>query len=188
MRSRSLTEDEMTLAKSVFGDAIDYDRVRIHDGKFLPFQPKGVAMAPEGHLYMYGCYSDNYAQASPIMRGIFIHEMTHVWQFQQRILNPVVEAIEINLQHLFNYRAAYAYTLDGKRDLLSYNMEQQASLIQDYYMLTRENDTPYRAHCKNRCGQDEKKALFESALKNFHQNPSYGKQPKFPSKRKNPKP
>src|SRR5262249_40606910 len=41
--------------------------------------------------------------------------------------------------NLGNYERAYAYDLDGHRDLLDYGMEQQASIVQDYFLLQHDN-------------------------------------------------
>ena len=67
-----------------------------------------------------------------------------------------------------------------KKDLLDYNMEQQASIVQDYFVL------------KNKHGHDDgEKQLFEKVLKNFIADPSYAKRAAFPSPfglKKRPKP
>lgn len=188
MNPRALTPDEITLAKTVFGDSIAYEKVKIHDSQFILFQAKGVAMAPEGNLYMYGCYKDNYAAESETWRGHFIHEMTHVWQFQNKILNPIVAAIELNLRHAFNYAAAYDYVLDAKKDLMDYNMEQQASIVQDYFVLKREGCCFHTGHCKNKEETSGKIALYEQVLEKFLKNPAYAKRSAFLFPKKKPKP
>ena len=50
MESRSLTPGEIELARSIFGDAIDYSKVRLVRGKWWPFQPRDAAMAPTGNI------------------------------------------------------------------------------------------------------------------------------------------
>ena len=50
---RRLSEGEVTLARSVFGDAIDYSKVTIRRRKFVPFQPRRITMAPRGHLHFH---------------------------------------------------------------------------------------------------------------------------------------
>ena len=73
-KSRPMTSYEIEQAKTVFGDKIDYDRVRIVDGKFAPFQPsRGTYMAPNGKIYWPGCSSQQMC-GNP---GVFIHELTH---------------------------------------------------------------------------------------------------------------
>lgn len=191
MTARPLTQGEIALAKTVFGDAIRYDEVTIHDGRFMPFQPKGTAMAPEGNLYMYGCYHDDYAVCDPYTRAHFIHEMTHVWQFQNKILHPVQAAIELNVRHMFNYLAAYPYHLDGTKDLTDYNMEQQASIVQDYFLLKSENCSLHQGQCQNIALESERIALYEKVLHRFLDNPHYARQEKFPklaANGKKPKP
>ena len=51
--SRSLTAGEIDLARSIFGDSIDYSKVRLIKGKWWPFQPRNAAMAPSGDIYFH---------------------------------------------------------------------------------------------------------------------------------------
>jgi hypothetical protein len=53
MESRPLTPGEIALARSVFGDAIDYAGVRLFKGKWWPFHPRNAAMAPMGNIYFH---------------------------------------------------------------------------------------------------------------------------------------
>jgi hypothetical protein len=53
MESRALTPGEIALCRSVFGDAIDYAKVRLIKGKWWPFQPRNAAMAPNGRIYFH---------------------------------------------------------------------------------------------------------------------------------------
>lgn len=188
VQRRKLTSGEIDLARLVFGDAIDYAKVEVTNARFTGFHPKGVAMAPDGNLYMPECYSTDYAAESSYWRGCFIHEMAHVWQFQQKILNPVTEALMLNYRHAFNYRAAYDYRLETGKDLLDYNMEQQASILQDYFMRTLENENSWEGRCKNKgISDDQRRDLYESVLKNFAANPSYARRAEFPAKSLRPK-
>jgi len=188
MKKRSLTSGEITLAKKMFGTAIDYSKVTLTDKKYAFFQPKGTAMAPNGNLYMYGCYHDDYSKKSNVTKSFFIHEMTHVWQFQNKILNPVVAAIELNLKHRFNYNASYNYLLDKKKDLVDYGMEEQAAIVQEYFLFLNK-EASYSRHCNNECSDSEKEELYKAVLAKFLKNPSYAKNKSFPSliARKKPK-
>ena len=189
MTSRPLTDGETALAKTVFGASIDYGAVRISDEKFLGlnFLPEGTAMAPNGNLYMPGCYKDDYSQEPVMWQGTFIHEMTHVWQFQNKILQPIAEAFKLTLKHDFNYTAAYAYTLDGKKDLLDYNMEQQASIVQDYFAMKQDGYYSPWGNCQNTCDDDEKKKLFEKVMEKFIADPGYAKKDTFAKPAAKPK-
>lgn len=134
-KSRSLTTGEIVLARQVFGDSINYESVKIHDGAFIFFQPKRSGMTPNGEIYIRDCFSADYSQGDASDRSFFIHEMTHVWQYQNKVLNPITEAIKLNLKHKFNYSAAYDFKLDDKKYLTDYNMEQQASIVAEYYLV-----------------------------------------------------
>ena len=88
MIDRALTENEIALARSVFGDAIDYAPVRIRARKWAFFQPKRVVMAPRGHIHFHPAgtgYCDDFCAAHLDAQGLFIHEMVHVWQHQQGV-------------------------------------------------------------------------------------------------------
>jgi hypothetical protein len=79
--SRSLSLGEVALAASMFGNAIDYARVRIHARKWWPFQPRDWIMAPDGSLWLHpdGALAGiDFARANLGLQGLFIHEMTHV--------------------------------------------------------------------------------------------------------------
>src|SRR5262245_7378092 len=76
--NRPLTAGEIELLQPIFRDGIDYQKVRVVDGKF-PFQPYGRYMTPNGHLYAPGyLWSDDFSR-QPSRRATFVHEMAHVW-------------------------------------------------------------------------------------------------------------
>lgn len=128
--ARPLTPGETAMARLVFGDAIDYSKVAVYACAYLPFglQPRRTAMAPNGNLYFPpGCFQDDFSACALAGRMWFIHEMTHVWQFQLGYPVRLRGALRIGLP--------YAYTLgDGKR-LSDYNMEAQGNLLADYFAL-----------------------------------------------------
>jgi hypothetical protein len=136
---RPLTPGEIALARSVFGDAIDYAPVRVRGRKWAFFQPRGVVMAPMGHLHFHpdgGLYCEDFScppgqDRVEIRRakGLFIHEMTHVWQAQQRGRWYLVL-----MRHPF---ARYDYVLVPGRPLERYGLEQQAEIVRHYWLLTQ---------------------------------------------------
>ena len=162
--SRHLTTGEIRIAREVFGDSIDYAAVKIHDKGYVPFQSKGSGMTPRGELYARGCYSPDYSHGNIYARSFFIHEMAHVWQYQNKVMHPVVSAIGLSLKLKFNYQAAYEFKLDPNRDLTSYGMEQQASIIGEYFLLKHRNLDV---------------SLHEKVLKKFLDNPAYARRKRF---------
>lgn len=127
---RPLTAGEVELARSMFGDAIDYARVRIKRRKFFPFHPRGVTMAPRGHLHFHphaAHYCDNFAEASLHLQAHFIHEMVHVWQAQ-----TLGEWYLLLRRHPW---CRYDYALKPGWSLERYGIEQQAEIVQHAFLL-----------------------------------------------------
>jgi len=127
---RPLTQGEIALARSVFGDAIDYSKVTIRRRKFFPFQPRKVTMAPRGHLHFHPlgeAYCDDFAHVPVIRQGHFIHEMVHVWQTQTKG----------NWWLIFNRMpwARYDYSLRPGWPLERYGIEQQAEIVKHAFWL-----------------------------------------------------
>ena len=134
---RQLTTGEIALARSVFGDAIDYDRARIIRGRWWPFQPKGIVMAPTGNIHFHPAdprWSDDYADESLSLQGLFIHEMTHVWQTQTRgrYYLPL-------MRHPF---CRYGYQLKPGRRFDLYGLEQQAEIVRHRFLADRSVAVP----------------------------------------------
>lgn len=127
--SRSLTSGEITLARSVFGDAIDYAPVRMVRRRWWPFQPKGVVMAPTGNIHFHPdsyLWSEDFSAERLSLQGLFVHEMTHVWQAQTRGRFYLVL-----MRHPF---CRYTYTIDPSRPFDRYGLEQQAELVRNRFM------------------------------------------------------
>lgn len=135
--SRSLTTGERELARSVFGEAIHYDPVRIHHRKWFPFQPKDVAMAPTGHIHFHphgSLWSPDFAQEPVHRQGLFIHEITHVWQTQLRgrLYLPL-------MRHPF---CRYRYAFEPGRPFDAYGLEQQAEIVRHVFLMRNERAVP----------------------------------------------
>lgn len=126
---RWLTEGEIALVRSVFGDAIDPAAVRLIRGKFWPFQPPRTAMAPMGRIHFHpdgGGWSEDYSKEPLGLQGFFIHEMTHVWQTQKggKFYLPL-------MRHPF---CRYSYRLVAGRPFEQYGIEQQAEIVRHVFL------------------------------------------------------
>lgn len=125
----------MALVRSVFGEAIDPAPVRIRRRRWFPFQPVGTVMAPCGHVHFHPraeSYRDDFSVHGPGLQGLFIHEMTHVWQTQQkgRWYLPL-------MRHPF---CRYDYALQPDWPLERYGIEQQAEIVRHVFLLGRGYD------------------------------------------------
>ena len=175
MNGRTLTAGETALARSVFRDSIDYARVSIHARRYVFFQPDASGMTPNGHVYACGdAHRSDYAICDIDRRAFFIHEMAHVWQHQNRVLKVRTSAVRLMIRHRFRYAHAYRYTLAPKRDLLDYNLEQQATIIEDYFRVILNNADFARGRdgvTRIQNPPDERSALLISAMRRFLTNP-----------------
>lgn len=173
---RSLTTGEISMAQSVFGDSINYDHVRVRSGRlFGYFHKNDFAKTTLSQIFMHNLYEEDFSKAPAHLQSLFIHEMAHVWQYQQKAFNVTMPYI----QNVFHYTPkAYEYNLSDKKDLLSYGIEQQASIIEDYFSLQRWN---YSADAKTI-------DLYKKVLGNFLKNPSYAKHVRLKTLLKRPLP
>jgi len=127
---RHLTPGEVAIARSVFGDAIDYGAVQLRRRKWFPFQPKRITMAPRGHVHFHpkgAAYCDDFSQQDLERQGLLIHELTHVWQTQRQggwylLLN----------RHPF---CRYQYSLKPGQPFTAYGIEQQAEIVKHAFWL-----------------------------------------------------
>jgi hypothetical protein len=127
--SRSLTPGEITIARSMFGDAIDYSKVQLVRRKWWPFQPRNTVMAPTGNIHFHprsDLWSEDFAAERLHRQSLFIHEMTHVWQTQTRgrFYLPL-------MRHPF---CRYAYKVQDGRPFERYGLEQQAQIVAHLFM------------------------------------------------------
>jgi hypothetical protein len=127
-----LTPGEIALARSVFGAAIDYAKVRIRRRRWHPLQPRQITMAPCGNIHFHPqspAYREDFSAADLQSQGLFIHEMTHVWQTQNRgrFYLPVH-------RHPF---CRYGYVLVPGKRFERYGIEQQAEIVRHAFLLER---------------------------------------------------
>lgn len=129
---RRLRIGEVYLASSLYHYSIHYNKVWVHFESYLPFnlQPANIAMAPNGEMWFrQDNYEDDFSapqKGRVEQQHLFMHEMMHVWQHQH--------GMWVRMRGLFSRFADYTYSLD-KNKLLEYSLEQQASIVSDYWLL-----------------------------------------------------
>jgi hypothetical protein len=137
MERRSLTPGEIDIARSIFGDAIDYAKVQLVKGKWWPLQSRNAAMAPNGNIYFHphaGGWSEDFSKEALGRQGFFIHEMTHVWQAQHggTLFLPL-------MRHPF---CRYSYKLKAGKPFDRYGLEQQAEIVRHRFLADRNASVP----------------------------------------------
>ena len=122
VKSRQLTAAEKQLAKSVFGAHLQLDAIRIvaHRGVI-----KNYAISPNGNVYFNPQnWCEDFSKRSLQQQSWLIHELTHVWQIQQ--------GLAVVRKALFDRQ--YHYVLEQGKLFLNYGIEQQAQMVQDYFI------------------------------------------------------
>lgn len=137
MRRRSLTTGETELARSVFGNAIRLETVRILSAPW----PLTRAFVPgcwfgRDWIVWPGKQVPADASKAPLgVQALLIHELVHVWQAQQGV-NLLAAKIRAG-----DSAASYRYPLDCA-DWTTLNIEQQASLIEHRFRLSKGQGMP----------------------------------------------
>lgn len=133
---RTLTVGEIALCRRVFADLIDYEKVRVMNHPFLPWQSIGVFMAPTGsiHARKYN-YSTDYSRRNLGYQAVFIHEMTHVFQHQHKI-NVLAKGAVLQMAYFLSFKQynPYAYQLKPNKKFFDYNIEQQGDIAKDIFL------------------------------------------------------
>jgi hypothetical protein len=120
--SRVLTAGERALAQSVFGNALELDSIRICSS---PLILKNYAMSPNGSIYFnHKDLAADFSVLSLPTQSWLIHELVHVWQIQQ--------GVKVVRHALFDRR--YRYALVEGKAFFQYGLEQQAKMVEDYFM------------------------------------------------------
>ncbi len=137
---RALTSGEAALAKSVFGEAIRLKTVRILSAPW-PFDRAFVPGCWFGRDWIVWSGKQVPADASKASLGVqalLIHELVHVWQAQQGV-NLLAAKIRAG-----DSADSYRYPMDCLSwDAL--NIEQQASLVEHRFRLSRGQGAPANA-------------------------------------------
>ena len=133
---RRLTSSEVDLAATVFEHHLDASRVRI---LAIPVWRRAFAVGGSLIVWPARCAPGDFGEACLSVQSELIHELTHAWQAQ----------IGVNLI-LAKLRAgdgpgAYDYALAGDSDFGSFNIEQQAMILQHAFLAARSQPAPFPA-------------------------------------------
>lgn len=158
---RPLTDGERAFLAPLFRDGVDYDAVRVVRGRAFPLQgPRTIVTLGRAIYVPAAVYVSDYANAAAERRAILVHEVAHVWQYESGIA-VIAGAIRAFVASGGRYTRAYRYSLAPERDLIEYGIEQQASILEHYFLARRA-----RAE-----------ARFAGVLRRFLADPRYPRRP-----------
>lgn len=157
--SRGLHDWEIRVARTVFADSIEYWRVRIHEGSVWANvaddwarRLRGIGSRPKDQhnaiALGFHCFFpvrlahplEQPGEMPHTSMAWLLHELTHVWQFQIIGWHYLLLALVAHLRE-----GAQVYEFGGEvglrqcrrqgRKLQSFNLEQQAAIVQSAYHL-----------------------------------------------------
>jgi hypothetical protein len=144
---RSLTEGEIALAREAFADRLAYTRIRFIDGAAgnpiakAAFRNGNTAITLRRTIHFSPeRFLPDFSAAKPAARGLFIHELTHVWQYDR--LGTAWFLLKYGVQFARVGGKAwkmYEYEL-GETPFKSGWLEQQAEMAGNYAEAKAEGD------------------------------------------------
>ncbi len=134
---RLLTDYEITEARLAFGDNIDYKRVLIDEKALLGCKKGNFAYASFYMINYWGKMSDSH----------LVHELAHVWQYERIGARYMPRAIQAQQSREgYNYGGVTALQELENQNLTNFhslNMEQQAEVFTDFYLIQKNKRPQY---------------------------------------------
>lgn len=135
---RPLTSGEIALCRSVFPDPLSYEEIRLIDGPRAndfaeaAFRNRNTAITLRRTIYFGTRWCGDYSCADDEGRRLFLHEMTHVWQWRRLgVLGFLARYARDFLACRGNAPAMYRYEGD-ETPFAASRLEAQAEMIGDY--------------------------------------------------------
>jgi hypothetical protein len=122
---RTLTAGEAALGGAVFGEEIEWARVRVMQAPSLGFG----AMVPLGRTIVFSRWraARDFTQAPLDEQGWLVHEFMHVWQAKHGVFLAGAKLGALG-------KLAYTYTPKPNVKLKHYNIERQAEIARHLFL------------------------------------------------------
>lgn len=132
---RSLTDGEIVLLKSVFGNGLNYEDIRIDEGGIAATETRRAIAITHYDIMRFPKPLEDFSHSKTEDRAWLVHEATHVWQWQQYGTDTYEKASQLWLSEGFDYDAGYKFSLSDKFSEMSF--EAQARAIEDRYLVSQ---------------------------------------------------
>ncbi|MBF2028325.1 MAG: S8 family serine peptidase [Oscillatoriales cyanobacterium C42_A2020_001] len=128
--TRPLTNRELEVARSVFGNSINYNLVRVDDYAII-----GPSFSGRAYTSFHTINAAKLKSDGTFDDGTLVHELTHVWQYEQDGAIYIPDAIHAQSTEGYEYGglAGLQYRRSLGQGLTSFNREQQGAILEDYY-------------------------------------------------------
>lgn len=122
---RSLTEDEVAIAEPAFQGSVNLEKVRIIDGGPLMRIFPGLTIG--NHITFP---AGKYQFEEERYRALLMHELVHVWQYQNYGIGYAFDSVWQNLTEPHAYQINF---VEGQA-LTEYDTEEQAEIVAEWYL------------------------------------------------------
>lgn len=147
MTKRHLTEGEIALAREAFGDRLAYTKIRFIDGAAgnpiakAAFRNGNTAITLRRTIHFNPTYFlPDFSAAKPAAKGLFTHELTHVWQYDRFGTAWFLAKYAVQFARCgFNAPKMYDYE-QGITPFKTGLLEQQAEMVGNYAEARAEGD------------------------------------------------
>lgn len=130
--TRTLNAAERTAAERLFGASIDLDLVRVDEAAIIGPAFSGRAYTSFHTINSWG--------REPV--DVMMHELTHVWQYETSGAIYMPQAIHAQVWgggYTYGGAAGLRAAQTAGKGFLSFNREQQAQIVQDFFNLKKNN-------------------------------------------------
>jgi hypothetical protein len=137
--TRAMTDDEIKLAKTVFGNSINYNLIRIDEYAVL-----GPSFS--GREYVSFHTINGWGKIEP---ATLIHELTHIWQYEKMGAMYMPRALHGNSKPgFYDYGGVQALIDNAGKGMDAFNPEQQGDIMEDYYRILNNMPTKHGSATK----------------------------------------
>ena len=135
MPTRGLTSGELQILDFVFSDTIDFEQHEITtNDKNIGGADNSVTYSDTPH-YSHQIWCADFSDPNADT-WVFVHEFGHVWQYYYGV-KPINGWIYGAIKYGRDYAdKMYPYDLTQFKRFKSYNIEQQASIVADYWAVS----------------------------------------------------
>lgn len=137
--TRPLTEEELAIAKPIFETSLEYKKIRINNGGPLTWIYPALTT---GNTISF---PENFNGSTGKAHALFLHEMTHVWQYQNHGIGYLPRALFEEITQ----RDAYTVHYDVSKRFLDYDIEEQAEIVAEYFLTKNESYVPYMTELRS---------------------------------------
>ena len=134
--TRKLNNNELQVLRSIYFDEIEYHKVKLtntHLFSHLLKKYSGIVF-DNTIVFTKKSYKDDFSINTRSM-ALLVHEMCHVWQYQ----NLNYSWIKAGIEHLKFGKSTYSYNIANHKKLTDFRFEQQGNIMADYFRMKQKN-------------------------------------------------